>query len=239
MLDRIEGLMDGVRQVSDNIAHDLKTPLARLRNHLEELQQSLAGDRPPMDASRVAAADALREADAILTTFGALLRIARIEASARRENFARVDLEGLLRDVADLYEPLAEERGQRLAVDIGSGGEVLGDRDLLFQALANLLDNAIKYAPADGRVDLSLKDAGGAVVTVSDDGPGVAPGDRQKIFRRFWRADDSRSTPGSGLGLSLVEAVSKLHGATMELSDNAPGLRFTLRFPPATSPPEV
>ena len=243
MLDRIEGLMDGVRQVSDNIAHDLKTPLARLRNRLEELQRGLAADEPRAAGSAPdvgdAAADALREADAILATFGALLRIARIEASARRENFAAVRLDAVVGDVAELYEPLAEERGQRLSVDLGEGeSTVVGDRDLLFQALANLVDNAIKYAPAGGRIELAIsRAASGVLVTVRDDGPGVTPADRDKVFERFWRGDHSRSTPGSGLGLSLVDAVAKLHGASVELADNEPGLSVGLRFPPTTSPP--
>ena len=246
MLDRIEGLMDGVRQVSDSIAHDLKTPLARLRNRLEELQRALAAEEtgagPIADDTRSqshAAAAALRDADAILATFGALLRIARIEASARRESFAPVDLAAVVGDVAELYEPLAEDREQILTVELGEVGEAVGDRDLLFQAIANLVDNAIKYAPPGGRVHLSL--AGGAAaerdirVTVSDSGPGVSPADRDRVFERFWRADDSRSTPGSGLGLSLVQAVARLHGASVELADNEPGLKISLRLPAITS----
>lgn len=252
MLDRIEGLMDGVRQVSDNIAHDLKTPLARLRNRLVELQRRLeqggaggagVGDggqgvaRASADATtsaetaRAAADDALREADALLATFGALLRIARIEASARREGFATVELAGLVRDVAELYEPLAEERGQQLVMEVGEGARVHGDRDLLFQALANLVDNAIKYAPRGGRIAVALgRDRDRPALTVTDNGPGVPPHDRERVFQRFWRGDDSRSTPGSGLGLSLVEAVAALHDAEVTLEDAGPGLRVRLRF---------
>ena len=152
-----------------------------------------------------------------------------------------VDLGVLLADVAEFYEPLAEERGQVLAVDTGVNGkghQVHGDRDLLFQALANLLDNAIKYAPRGGRVDLLLEGGThGATVTVADDGPGVAPEFRERVFERFWRADDSRSTSGSGLGLSLVAAVATLHQARVELHDNRPGLRIKLAFPAANSLP--
>lgn len=239
MLDRIVTLMDGVRQVSDNIAHDLKTPLARMRNRLEELQQRLDAGA---DAAtlRAGVEDAIGEADALLETFGALLRIARIESSARRAGFDEVELGELSRDVVELYEPLAEERGQRLLVEATAARRVLGDRDLLFQALANLVDNAIKYAPAGGSIRVSAHGASEAsILSVADDGPGIPPSHRDKVFQRFWRADDSRSSPGSGLGLSLVDAVAALHGAEVVLQDAAPGLRVELRFPAQASRAEV
>ncbi len=234
MLDRIESLMDGVRQVSDSIAHDLKTPLARIRNRLESIRDDLLSGRS--EATRGTVEDAIHDADALLSTFSALLRIARIEARERRDAFGSVDIGALLADVAELYEPIAEEKEQTLVIEAATGCRVLGDRDLLFQALANLVDNAIKYAPRAGRVELRADAVAGAVrVTVADDGPGVPPALHDKVFERFWRADDSRSTPGSGLGLSLVNAVARLHRARVELSDNAPGLCVRLEFPPTSS----
>jgi signal transduction histidine kinase len=239
MLDRIEALMADVQQVSDNIAHDLRTPLARLRNRLEDLRPGNAGGAPTeLEAWRRDVDEAIAEADALLATFNALLRIARIEASSRRQRFTDVELAALLADVEALYEPLAEQRGQhlKLRVDAGVAANaapwVRGDRDLLFQALANLVDNAIKYVPAGGRIDLGLgREDGATVVTVSDDGPGIPAAARERVLQRFWRLDDSRTSPGSGLGLSLVDAVVRLHGAAMEMADNDPGLRVVIRFP--------
>ena len=231
MLDRISSLMDGVRQVSDNIAHDLRTPLARLRNRLEELRLDTDSGRGGADTTRQAVEDALAEADGLLATFGALLRIARIEADARRENFAPVDLGELVGDVVELYEPLAEEKGQQLSVTVEPVSVLEGDRDLLFQALANIVDNAIKYAPGSGHIGVALTAAEhGPRIEVADDGPGI-PGDaKAKAFERFWRLDDSRSSPGSGLGLSLAAAVARLHNAEVQLEDNDPGLRVRLSF---------
>ncbi len=226
MLDRIQSLMEGVRQVSDNIAHDLRTPLARLRNRLETA--ALPETDPP--ASRAALESALAEADALLGTFNALLRIARIEARERRAAFADVDLGELIGDVGELYEPLAEQKRQTLLTD-SSAAVIVGDRDLLFQALANLLDNAIKYTPAGGNIRVGLSTAGAGVeLTVADDGPGIPEAFRERVLRRFFRLDPSRPSGGSGLGLSLVAAVADLHGATLRLDDMRPGLKVTLRF---------
>ncbi|MFQ5935800.1 MAG: ATP-binding protein [Acidiferrobacterales bacterium] len=227
MLDRIELLMDDVRRVSDSIAHDLRTPLSRLRHRLELLNMPGAnGER-----MRESVEQAVAEADRLLTTFNALLRIARIESEGRRAGFTDLDFSALLRDVVELYEPLAEDKQQRFNTRLRDGVQIHGDRDLLFQAIANLVDNAIKYAPAGGAIELAMEsDQGGTRVTVADDGPGISASAADKVFQRFFRQDASRSTPGSGLGLSLVAAVAKLHQAQIALHDNRPGLRVVLDF---------
>ena len=227
MLERIQALMEDVRRVSDNIAHDLRTPLGRLHNQLDSLRAEVGA--AGLDTAGVE--QALSESQGLLATFNALLRIARIEAGYRAEGFAPVDLADLARDVAEYYEPLAEARGQALAVQTVPGVRVSGDRDLLFQALANLLDNAIKYTPQGGHIDVTLRSPGPgtAELAVCDSGPGIPPAARKRVFQRFFRLEASRSTPGSGLGLSLVEAVSRLHGIELVVADNAPGTRLELR----------
>ena len=225
MLERIETLMDDVRRVSDNVAHDLRTPLGRLRTRLERLRDA-AGEGAP-----AALADAaLDEADRMLATFNALLRIARIETGRRRHAFRRTDLAAVGNDVAELYAPLAEARGIAFRHS-GIEAPVDADPDLLFQSLANLLDNAIKYTPEGGAVTLQVaSDDDTVTVVVADTGPGVPPGEREAVLRRFYRLEPARGAPGSGLGLSLVAAVARLHEAALTLGDNAPGLVVRLRF---------
>ncbi len=223
MLDQIQDLMDGVRQVSDSIAHDLRTPLTRLRWRLERLQ---AGDDPERELLEQAIADA----DSLLNTFHALLRIAEVE-SGSRGRFARIDLSALLDDVAELYEPVAAAQDQALAVEPGDGIRALGDRDLLFQALTNLVDNAVKYTPAGGTIELATRDTdAGPELVVADSGPGVPATERDNVLERFVRLETNRRSPGSGLGLSLVAAVAKLHEGNLLLEDNGPGLRVRLRL---------
>jgi signal transduction histidine kinase len=228
MLDRITSLMEEVRRISDNIAHDLKTPLSRLKYSLELLGTSHAEDP---QSRRVLIEQSIAEADGLLSTFNALLRIARIESGERRAAFANVDLQRLLHDVVGFYAPLAEERQQNLTLNVNTVAPVRGDRDLLFQAFANLLDNAIKYTPSQGsiKVDFSEQD-GQARVSITDSGPGIPEQERDKVFRRFYRLEQSRGQPGNGLGLSLVAAVARLHDVNLWTEDNAPGLRVEMKF---------
>jgi signal transduction histidine kinase len=227
MLDRIQELMAGIQQVSDNIAHDLRTPLARLRNRLDRLRQQLGRGEMAESADQ-----AIAEAESLLHTFGALLRIARLEAGGRRLEQSEVELGTLVADVIELYEPVAEQRGLELSVSPGAAITVTADRDLVFQALANLVDNALKYTPRGGRVAVILTASeNGATIEVTDNGPGVPSDQRDKVFERFYRLDPSRSSPGSGLGLSLVSAVLRLHNGQVQLRDNAPGLRVILALP--------
>jgi signal transduction histidine kinase len=229
MLDQIESLMEEVRRVSDNIAHDLRTPLTRLRNSLELLRT----EGLDAEGTRVRTDQAIIEAEGLLSTFNALLRIARIESGKLGAEFSEVKLASLVRDVVELYEPLAEEKGQRLSVAIECEASVRGDRDLVFQAFANLFDNAIKYTPAAGSIDARLEaDRSRVCVTLSDSGPGVPSEAYERVFQRFYRLEESRSTPGNGLGLSLVAAVARLHQAEVTLADNQPGLRVQFVFPP-------
>ena len=228
MLDRMAASMDEVRQVTDNIAHDLRTPLGRLRNRLETLRARPGG------ATAAEVDGAIEEADRLLATFNALLRIARIESGTLRSGFGEVELTVLLRDLAELYEPAAQEKGQRIVLELPPRAHrVPGDRDLLVQAFANLLDNAIKYSPEGGIVSLKLdRLAEGAIrVRISDTGPGIPQDERDAVMRRFYRSESSRTTAGSGLGLSLVDAVARLHRAELVLGGDGRGLVVEWRFP--------
>jgi signal transduction histidine kinase len=232
MLDRIEVLVQGLRQVSTDIAHDLRTPLGRLRATLELARDSASVDGRSAGATVID--QAIEEIDALLATFGALLRIAQIEAGASRRGFGPVDLSAVLEAVVEVYAPAAEEKNQTLTRRILAGIIVFGDRALLTQMLANLVENAIRHSPPDAHIDVALSVADGIEgpqVTISDDGPGIPEAERDKVFRRFYRLDASRSTLGNGLGLALVAAVKDLHGAKIQLFDNPPhGLRVVLSF---------
>ncbi len=227
MLNRIESLMESVRRVSDNIAHDLKTPLSRLRNRLEAAKLQTGNS----DQQRAELEQASAEADQLLSTFNALLRIARIEAGKQHAGFTNVDLAALVTDVAELYEPLADEKKQRLVVNT-TKASCTGDRDLLFQALANLVDNAVKHTPENCEIQITLQPVeGGTNIVVSDQGPGIPQEHAEDVFQRFYRLDRSRNTPGSGLGLSLVAAVADLHKIEIQLQNLDPGLRVRLFIP--------
>ncbi len=227
MLDEIERLMDGIRHVTDNVAHDLRTPLTRLRTRLERLRSEL--DKDSHATSHVERG--IAEADQLLATFGALLRIARIEAGGVRANFESVDLAALVNDAAELYDAVAEEKRITIEANLETRPHIQGDRDLLFQAIINLIDNAIKYSPTAGRVTLHLKERDQhPVLSIADNGPGIPVEEHGKVLQRFYRMDRSRSQQGSGLGLSLVAAVAHMHSATLEFHDNQPGLIAELRF---------
>jgi signal transduction histidine kinase len=228
MLDRIQALMENLRQVSNDIAHDLRTPLTRLRQRLEE-----ARDKAENTADfRAAVETAIGETDEILATFGALLRIAQIESGTRRAAFAAVDLSGVVNAILETYTSVAEDHRHALAGRVDAAVTIEGDRQLLVQMLANLVENAIRHTPPGTWIELELiAHAGRPVCRIRDDGPGIPEAERRKVFRRFYRLDASRTTPGNGLGLSLVAAIADLHRIEVTLEDTAPGLCVTLRFP--------
>ncbi len=228
MLDRIGQLMKGLREVTDSVAHDLRSPLNRLRNRLEGISMRL--DPESKEGMEIEAAVA--ETDGLIGTFNALLLIAEAEAGVVREDMTLVDLYGVVEGVAELYAPVAEEKGIALEVAASAVVQIEANRTLVSQALANLVDNAIKYTPPGGHIRVVLSEhPRGVMLAVEDSGPGIADADREHVLERFVRLESSRNSPGTGLGLSLVAAVARLHEATLELADNAPGLRATLIFP--------
>lgn len=232
MLDRIFLLDKGLRNVSDSIAHDLKTPLTRLRNKADT---ALSGD-PVDSASKEALAEVINDSDQLIKTFNALLMISRVEAGSQVAELSELDMSELVHDAAELYEPVCEDEGFSLKVDVKPEIKILGSRELLSQALVNLLDNALKYGRTDAsennQIEITLTEASGKVVAaVTDKGAGIPPADIERVKERFARLDESRSLPGNGLGLALVDAIAKLHDAELVLSDAKPGLRASLEFP--------
>jgi len=232
MLARIAELMSGLKEVSDNIAHDLRTPLTRLRNHAEEALRQRRDDAD----YRVALERTIEESDGLIRVFDALLMIARAEAGRGQLSVQPFDVGAVVSDLAELYEPIAEERGFALALDVAPDLEVVGNRELVGQGIANLVDNALKYgakeAGGEKAVVIAARRAGTEIVIeVADRGPGVDEADRKRVLDRFVRLEGARSRPGSGLGLSLASAVARMHGGHLTLEDNAPGLKVILALP--------
>jgi signal transduction histidine kinase len=229
MLDRIEALMEGVRHVSNSIAHDLRTPLSRVRSRLDRALQASADPHALVADARLA----IEDIDSVISLFDKLLQIAALESGVRAGTFEKLDLAGIAHDMTELYEAAAEEQGVALHFT-GTPTTIRGDRDLLASALASLIDNAIKYGRNGGRVDVEVATVDGApALTVRDYGQGVPPEDMDKITRRFYRVDQSRHLPGNGLGLSIVTAITQLHEGTLALRRLDPGFEASIVFPRA------
>jgi signal transduction histidine kinase len=229
MLDHIERLIHGIRDVSNSIAHDLRTPLAELRSRLEELTLT----RPEPAATFAEIEAAVADVDRVMRIFAALLRLAELDTGARRSGFVEVDAARVAAEVVEFYEPAAEQKGVAFSFQAGRAAPVAGDPVLLAQALSNLIDNSLKCVPERGAIEVRVdtRDDGSVAIEVADNGPGIAAADRSKATERFFRGDASRGTAGVGLGLSIVDAVAKLHGGVLELLDNHPGLRAQMVLP--------
>jgi signal transduction histidine kinase len=227
MLDRINILIENVQQISSDIAHDLRMPLTRLRHRLELAYNEAAS----VEQYRAAVEGAISESETLLTVFTALLQLGQIETATDTNTFERIDLSKLLVELADIYRPAAEDANHILDTDITPDIEILGNRTLLSQAFVNLIENALAPTPAGTNITIGLKKAeSGWRASIDDNGPGIPEGERDKIFRRFYRLEQGRSTPGSGLGLALVAAIARYHSATIELGDNLPGLSVSIVF---------
>jgi signal transduction histidine kinase len=227
ILERVHTLMENMRQVSNDIAHDLRTPLTRLRQRLES---AAASERDP-EIQHAAIEQSIHEVDNVLATFGALLRISRIQARERQAGFCAVDLSDLFTSMAEVYGPVAEDSGHSVSASVTPGVAFRGDRALLTQLLSNLIENAIHHTPAGTSIVLSLNRSGDGVIgCVEDDGPGIPVHERKRVFDRFVRLDSSRTSPGSGLGLALVAAIADLHRVPLRLLDRRPGLAVTMQF---------
>jgi signal transduction histidine kinase len=227
MLDRITTLMESLRQVSNDVAHDLRTPLTRLRQRLEIALGSQS------ETDRTAAIEgAIGDLDAALETFAAMLRIAQIESGGRRAGFTRLNLTVLAREVVESFAPSAEDDGRSLRMEGHDDVEITGDSELLTQLIVNLVENSLRHTPVGSAVQVGVVSLGHkAILRVTDNGPGIPAAERAHVFKRFYRLEAGRTTPSNGLGLSIVSAIAKLHGTTVVLSDGAPGLEARVRFP--------